>query len=75
MIRMTVQNMVVATGASLVAGDPAVVFEGVGIDSRAVPAGGAFEARNRRSALPQAARGQVRRVREGVPDWRNQIRR
>lgn len=44
MIRMTVQNMVVATGASLVAGDPAVVFEGVGIDSRAVPAGGAFVA-------------------------------
>ncbi len=44
MIRMTVQNMVVATGASLVAGDPEVVFEGVGIDSRAVPAGGAFVA-------------------------------
>ena len=44
MIRMSVRDVMEATGATLVAGDPSVVFEGVEIDSRAVRDGGAFVA-------------------------------
>ena len=44
MIRMSVRDVMEATGATLVAGDPSVVFEGVEIDSRAVRDGRAFVA-------------------------------
>lgn len=44
MIRMTIQDVLDATGCVLVAGDPEDFFEGASIDSRSVPAGGAFVA-------------------------------
>ena len=44
MIRMTVGEMMEATGAELVAGDPSVSFEGLSIDSRTIPPRGAFVA-------------------------------
>ncbi|MDO4537179.1 MAG: UDP-N-acetylmuramoyl-tripeptide--D-alanyl-D-alanine ligase [Coriobacteriales bacterium] len=44
MIRMTVGELAEATKASLLAGDPQASFEGLHIDSRQVPAGGAFVA-------------------------------
>lgn len=44
MIRMTVQDMLVATGATLVAGNLDVEFEGVCIDSRQAAGGAAFVA-------------------------------
>ena len=44
MICMTIGEMVEATGASLVVGDPSVSFEGVSIDSRTTPPNGAFVA-------------------------------
>lgn len=42
MIRMTIADMVAATGARLVFGDGAATFEGLDVDNRRVPAGGAF---------------------------------
>lgn len=44
MIRMTVQDMLAATGATLVAGNADAVFEGVCIDSRKAQGGAAFVA-------------------------------
>lgn len=44
MIRMTVGELIAATGARLVCGSDAVAFEGVSLDSRTVGAGGAFVA-------------------------------
>ncbi|MDO4805851.1 MAG: UDP-N-acetylmuramoyl-tripeptide--D-alanyl-D-alanine ligase [Coriobacteriales bacterium] len=44
MIRMTIEDAIRATDCELVAGDPQGFFEGVSIDSRSVPAGGAFVA-------------------------------
>ena len=44
MIRMTVQEMVDATGATLVAGNAQTVFCGVCIDSRIATDGAAFVA-------------------------------
>ena len=44
MIRMTVLEMMQATGAQLLCGDTALVFEGVAIDTRVLPKGGLFVA-------------------------------
>ena len=44
MIRMTVEQLIRATGAELICGSPDATFEGVSLDSRTVPAGGAFVA-------------------------------
>lgn len=44
MIRFAVDDVIRATGATLVTGDATTCFEGVSIDSRAVPEGGMFVA-------------------------------
>lgn len=44
MIRMTIQEMLQATGAQLLIGDPTQAFEGVAIDTRVMPTGGLFVA-------------------------------